>query len=648
MPVRQLRPTKLDGLGALGLNTQSSSSTLGPEWLVDASNVIFDYQGRIGPRKGIKAISKVVAAPIKSIGEYVKSDRTTAYYVSSGSAIYLRNTATTPETLTAQSFGGSPQTISNSNWQWHNFNNEFWGVQKSHKVINYDGSTWKDIDDLDAYVAPTGYLVSATGTVTLDSGASGSVNGITVNSVQIMSGAVNFDTNLNTTATAVASNITAHTSSPNYTATALGAVVTITAAVTASANTFVVATTLTTIATTNVNMSGEVTSLFDPSCALGNFGRIWYGGVTLDSGVVYYSDNLIGEKLAGGAAGLLDLRTVWGQDEIVGLASLMDKLIIFGKNNIAIYNGASDPSTMALDELIKGVGLAGRDNIVYVGSDLLFLSYEGLQSFSRIVQSDGKAPINDFSISVRNALAFYLSKADLDTVKTIYYQEEGLVITLVPENKLAYVFDFSSSKQSLPKITTWSFATAPLCGLGTISGDLIFGSKTYVAKYDGYFDVDITNTTSSYGNQSACEAVGGVWDGSACYSSLNRLYNYTWASTWLDFQEPTTTKILKEALFSYIGGRGSSTSLSVYVDHSSTKPYTRNFNLAPDEEYATYGDLASQYNVSKFTSKVGPIEYKIPLGRTGKVIKFKMVTSVVGDYSSLVSTTVLTKQGKVR
>lgn len=544
MPVKPLRPTRLDGLGSKGLNTQASSSTLGPEWLTEASNVVFDFQGRIGPRHGIKAVSKTVAAPIKSIGEYIKSDRTTAYYVGSGSAIYLRNTATVPETLTAQTFASSPQTISNSNWQWINFNTEFWGIQAGHSPINLTGTTWTDVIDLSTYVASTGVTT------------------------------------------------------------------------------------------------------FDPNCALGDFGRMWYGGVTEDSGTLYYSDNLIGEKLNGGAAGVIDLHTVWGQDEIVGLASLMDKIIIFGKNNIAIYSGASNPSAMVLEELIKGVGLAGRDNIVYMGADLLFLSYEGLQSLSRITQTDGKAPLTDMSIAVRNTLAFYLSTADLTTIKTVYHKKEGLVITFVPDSKLAYVFDFSSGQ--LPKVTTWSFATAPLCGVSTIGGELVVGSATYVAKLEGFAEVDITDTTSTNANQTACEAVNGVWDGSKCWSSSNRLYNYTWSTAWLDLGEPAVTKILRTAYFSYTGGRGSATSLSLYVDHDSVNPLTKNFNLAPAEDYATYGAADSLYGVSKFTSKVGPVEYKIPLGRTGKVIKMKMVTEVVGDYSSLVSMTLLTKQGKIR
>jgi len=547
MPVKQLQPTKLDGLGAKGLNTQGSASTLGPEWLTEAANVVFDFQGRIGPRKGIKAISKTVANPIKSIGEYVKSDRTTEFYVGSGSAIYKRDTSTTPETLTAQSFSGSPQTISDSNWQWVNFNNELWGVQKSHKPINFDGTNWNDVEDLGAYAA------------------------------------------------------------------------------------------------------NSAVTTFNPSCALGNFGRMWYGGITEDPGTVFFSDNLIGEKLNGGAAGSLDLRTVWGSDEIVGFASIMDKIAIFGKNNIAIYSGASNPATMTLDELIQGVGLAGRDNIVYVGADVLFMSFEGLQALSRITATDGKAPLTDLSISVRNSLAFYLSTADLDTVKTIYYQEEGLVVTLVPEDNLAYVFDFSSSSQlSIPRITTWNFIDAPLCGVGTVDGNFILGLSTTIASYEGYYDETISNSTSSYGNSSACLNSGGVWDGSACWSTAKSLYNYAWATTWLDFGQPAVSKILKEAIFSYIGGRGCATTLQVFVDYALTSPLIKAFNLAKDDDAALYGLTTSLFGTSKFTAKVGPVDYRIPLARTGKVIKMKMVTEVVGDFSSLVATTVLTKQGKIR
>ena len=98
-----------------------------------------------------------------------------------------------------------------------------------------------------------------TGTVTLDSGASGSVDGITVNSVEVMSGAESFDTSLTVTATNVASNITAHTSSPDYSATSSGAVVTITSDDGDAADTFAVVSSATTIATTDTAMTSAGT-----------------------------------------------------------------------------------------------------------------------------------------------------------------------------------------------------------------------------------------------------------------------------------------------------------------------------------------------------------------------------------------------------
>ena len=98
---------------------------------------------------------------------------------------------------------------------------------------------------------------NASGTVTLDTGGSGSVTGITVDSIQVMSGTETFDTSLEITATNIAANITAFTSSPNYTAVAVGTVITITAVTAGTGpNGFVVVSSPVTITTTDVNLSG--------------------------------------------------------------------------------------------------------------------------------------------------------------------------------------------------------------------------------------------------------------------------------------------------------------------------------------------------------------------------------------------------------
>lgn len=105
--------------------------------------------------------------------------------------------------------------------------------------------------------------VLSSGTVTLSTGASGSVNTLTVNSVEIMGAAVNFNATLTQTAADVASQINRFKSVPDYMATSSGAVVTITAlpGTGVGPNTFVVASGVTTITKVDANMAGGVASV---------------------------------------------------------------------------------------------------------------------------------------------------------------------------------------------------------------------------------------------------------------------------------------------------------------------------------------------------------------------------------------------------
>lgn len=103
----------------------------------------------------------------------------------------------------------------------------------------------------------------ASGTVTLTGGASGSVDSITVDGVEILPAAVSYDTSLTVTAAAVATAINKGLSTPEYTATSSGAVITISAVrgTGAGPNTFAVVSGATTITTSDANMSGGVSAV---------------------------------------------------------------------------------------------------------------------------------------------------------------------------------------------------------------------------------------------------------------------------------------------------------------------------------------------------------------------------------------------------
>ncbi len=116
----------------------------------------------------------------------------------------------------------------------------------------------------------------ASGTVDLTGGGAGSVDGITVNSVEIMSGGENFDTDLTETARNVVTNINANSSTPDYSASHLGTLITITAKLRGtSSNGFVVTSSTSTITSTDVNLSGGT-----DKTAFSNGYSIGYDGTT--------------------------------------------------------------------------------------------------------------------------------------------------------------------------------------------------------------------------------------------------------------------------------------------------------------------------------------------------------------------------------
>lgn len=166
--------------------------------------------------------------------------------------------------------------------------------------------------------ARTAEVLSA-GSVTLTGGASGSVNTLTVNGLEIMGAAVSFVTDLSTTAAAIALQINKYHSYAEYMASSAGAVVTITAlpGTGTTPNGFVVASTTTTLTKTDANMAGGVAAVNGlqfgaPSAGVIGIlpGQVWsginatsgtagwyrrYGSVAdtgaLDSGLIYIRED---------------------------------------------------------------------------------------------------------------------------------------------------------------------------------------------------------------------------------------------------------------------------------------------------------------------------------------------------------------------
>ena len=210
---------------------------------------------------------------------------------------------------------------------------------------------------------------AATGSVTLNTGTAGdTVNTIKVNSVDIMSAAEAFDTSLDLTATHIAANITAHTSTPDYTAVAVGAVITITAStVGTGTNGYTVVSAATGITTTDANMAGGTNDAL-----LVDDNNQWMFDYQYDSSgnqnyiLAHVAPNLLsvcnsegGQIFFGDVLGTSTLTSITLPADANctgGIVSLHPYLFYYGTDGIIGWSVPGEPTT--LDDVPNGSGLA--------------------------------------------------------------------------------------------------------------------------------------------------------------------------------------------------------------------------------------------------------------------------------------------------
>ena len=568
MASKPIQPLVLDSIGIYGLNRQSSASSLPPQFLTTANNIMLDEKGRVTTREGIKQVTDNIHTGsltngmptantliVKSLGEYISATGAKTLFAGAGANVYKINTANTPYTLDAQTFGGSATTKTNGNWQFTNFNNQFYGVQTGNQPINYDGTTWKDLEDVGSYHKPTGVTT------------------------------------------------------------------------------------------------------FTPSCILGDYGRIWVGNIGENKDVVYYSDTLIGQTFNGGASGSVDLKTVWSGDEITALASFMGKLVIFGKNNIVIYNDPWDPAAASfqLDEVIEGVGCVARDSVQVIGDDIVFLSSSGVRSLARTMVQD-KMPLTDLSLAIKDEIRTNILTANMDQVKAQYDLSTGSYLLSFGGKNIVYVFDFkATTPEGAPRITTWNFDSKKNPGALLSTDDFLYiglGAVTNfgkVATYSGFYDVEKEDVTASYGTSGACTTAGHTWESttSKCYQDVDNTYQADFKTTWLDFEQPGISKFLKRFLAIWSGGKNMNVTLNWFRDYNVT-PTSANFTLDPTSGgvNALWGQ--GKYGNAKYAPSFQPTEYKVSMSKAAKVVRLQIIQTVSGFKASLQNISIWAKQGKIR
>ena len=608
----------LTNYGVNGLNTQVNPSTLDASWLTAADNIVLRESGRISFRKGLKQKVVPSGTAIGSITEH-NDQGTNKIFASHGTSIYTMDfTAPNAAFQTANIDVRHTVSGSSGDWQFVNFNDRLHCFHAGIVPQRYDGAS----DALEKWSAH----VNATA-INDGSGINDSVETITVDST------IGFPPN---------GKILIGTEIISYT----GKTPTTFTGCTRGADSTSEAAHLDDAAITTATKPAGVTT-FDPSCGMGFYGKLWCGGITEAKDVIYYSVLLDGDDWTGTGSGYIDLKTVWGTDEIVAIAPFYGKLIIFGKNNIVIYNEPRSGGTLALDEVIRGIGCVSRDSVQAIADDLVFLSDTGLRSLARTTEKD-KLPMQDLSIAIKDTLIRNISTSS--NVKSVYVENEGVYIMSFVDSNINYVFDFKhKTPLNTPRITTWTFDgdREPASMVYTVlySGLLVGQKDGSIAGYEGYYDTDLS------------------WDSGAVYTNFPFVSDIS--SIWIPLGQTVTASLLKRMILVLEGGSGAILNLKWYKDFSPEPSTITSILLNPvtTGTVALWGDSSSLYGAttaththdatvhpasSRYTPVYGLNEYKTPLTGSAKHLKINLAIESNGYDASIQDLTLLHKEGKIR
>ena len=355
----------------------------------------------------------------------------------------------------------------------------------------------------------------------------------------------------------------------------------------------------------------HTTSTFKPNCALSAYGRIWLADIANDRQTVYFSDLLDPLNFQTGTAGSLDIAEVVGDgDRIVALAAHNGFLLIFCERHVVVYANAQDPASMALGDVVNGIGCVARDSVQATGNDYIFLSSSGVRSFARTIQ-EKSMPMRDMSKNVRDDLLFTLSLATAKTIKSGYSPTDAFYLLSFPEQDTVYCFDTRTFLQDgSARTTTWdTISPTAFCTLA--NRDLLLGQAGYIGLHGEYTD------NSAH-------------------------YRMSYYSSYFDFQQPTTTKILKKVQMLVVGAQNQD--ITMKWDFDFKRAYQSATIVVDPTEIAEYG--IGEYGEDSYAGGIIIFSLNLNAGGTGKVLQLGFETDIDNNAVSIQKVDVFVKGGK--
>lgn len=579
---KQLLSASVAAPGFYGLNLQESSVTLAAGFALQADNCVIDEYGRLGARKGKTRLTTNVGYDnINFLGGWAHKDidGTVANLTWNTTGFYKAGTdLSLPALITNNGVSWT-----NSNWDAETLTDYAYFFQRGETPKYYDPVS-NDINDIPNTRTTTVTITHVTTTATVTHTAHGLVDGTSVT----IAGANEADYNGTFTITVVDPNSYTYTMGADPGTDATG----------------------------TITATHDIPDVPKANVVLSAYGRLWIADTDTNKTTVYWSDLLDGHTFDRGTAGSIDLSSVLvrGNDEIVALGAHAGRLIVFCKRNVVIFGDTDadkvlDPVNMQLVEVIKGTGCVARDSVRNTGSDVIFLSTNGLMSLGRLIQEKSQ-PMRDLSKNVRDDLVRSVQAADPEGIRSLYCPVEAFYLLLIPELERIYCFDARSQLQDgSARVTVWDQQRQN----NMLQADcrvLFFGTNG-ISEYSGYSD-----------------------EGES--------YVLKYFTNYFDFGDSTNMKILKRLTATVIGGNNQSLTLKAGFDY-----YNRYRSYAATlENLANYEYGVAEYGIAEYSTGTLVDQIRAPMGGDGNVIQMGVEATIDGEGLSIQRLDIYVKQGR--
>lgn len=615
--MKNIQTSTIAAPGFLGLNTQESSVQLASGYALKAQNCVIDKYGRVGARRGWDNVNSSVNTDLGS-GNAVEFmfemiDGASNQFISAGNnKLFVGTTTMTTKTVRNQANSADKSyTITDNNWQAASLpygdgadaTFHAYLVQTGHPMLVYHKLPTPGTGATFSVSTVSGGVITA---VTVSAAGSG----YNVGDVLTMSGGSGSGAKL-TIATLSGSGVATVTITDGGTGYTAGNSLTSTVTTIANPNSHTGSYGFQQLSDIGQVPNGYTAVDFKPNCALAAYGRIWVSDITGDQQTVYFSRLLDGTDFAEGDSGSLSLNAVFpNNDKVVAMAAHNGFLIIFGRNNIAVYANPIDVTQLVLAEFIPNVGCIARDSVQSTGTDLLFLSDTGVRSLMRVIQ-EKSLPFRDMSKNVRDELMANVAAETAADIKSIYYDRDAFYLLALPTTKLVYCFDMRSTLQDgAARVTIWD-SIEPKCFVVGQDKALYLGRPGYIGKYFGH-----TDNGTKY-----------------------RLMYYT---NYFDFSAPTSLKILKKVGFIIIGGSGAPLAVKYGFD------YKENLNSVTKvlDSGTIYEYNVAEYNLAEFSTGVVLQQFTVNVGGNGTVVQLGLESDIEGNPLSIQKLDIYVANGK--